>query len=93
LRNEASNNTYYRVATVRWQLLLLYFAGGVALAAFALLQAEIITLGEVTSFKVLAVAFAAGFSDRLVTRAAGSLADRASGVQGPAPTGERAKSE
>jgi 8-oxo-dGTP diphosphatase len=163
LRNEASNNTYYRVATVRWQLLLLYFAGGVALgvllwvnpfsgmelsswrmsvsvalfgalgaacsailslaktqttqripeklvnswvtvlrpilgamvalAAFALLRAEFIKLGDVTSFKVLAVAFAAGFSDRLVTRAAGSLADRASGGQGPAATGDRTKSE
>jgi hypothetical protein len=65
----------------------------VALAAFALLQGEIITLGAVTSFKVLAVAFAAGFSDQLVTRAAGSLADRASGGKGPAGTGDGTKKE
>jgi 8-oxo-dGTP diphosphatase len=67
------------------------FGAMVALAAFALLQGEVISLGAITSFKVLAVAFAAGFSDQLVTRAAGSLADRGSGGKGPGGAGHGVK--
>lgn len=154
LRNEAFNNTYYRVGLLRMQLSLVYLAGGVALGllllvnpfcglglsnwrmlvsaalfgalgaacsailslaktrttqripeqivnswvtilrpilgamvalgAYALLSAEFIKLGDVTPFKVLAVSFASGFSDQLVTRAVESAAGgRAAGDRGP----------